>query len=175
MKHLNNRVDTILELCRDKEVLDVGSTGQTGSYNLWYQLEPVAKSLQGIDTEKHSDPNIIQGNMEDYDFGRQFDVIVAGDVIEHVHNQGLFLTNIRRHLKANGRLIITTPNAKWLTVGFKPNPTHTIWHDRHTLEYILQQCGFSVEQAYYYFGNKPSYPLLFRPLVWRQGMLFIAH
>lgn len=174
MKHLNYRVDTILKLCRDQEVLDVGSTGQTESYNLWSQLKPVVKSLQGIDVERHDDANIIQGDMEEHDFGRQFDVIVAGDVIEHVHNQGLFLRNIRRQLKDSGRLIITTPNAKWLTVIFKPNPTHTLWHDRYTLEYLLGQCGFSVDQAYYYLGNKPRYPLIFKPLVWRQAMLFIA-
>jgi len=174
MKHLQYRVDTILNLCRGRDVLDIGSTGQTQSYNLWSQLKPVAKYLQGIDIEKHSDPDIIQGDMESHDFGRQFDVVVAGDVIEHVHNQGLFLGNIHRHLKEGGRLIITTPNAKWLTVVFRPNPTHTLWHDRYTLEYLLEQRGFSVEQAYYYLGNKTRYPLMFKPLIWRQGMLFIA-
>jgi 2-polyprenyl-3-methyl-5-hydroxy-6-metoxy-1,4-benzoquinol methylase len=185
------REKIILSTIKDKKVLDIGSIGQTNDYNLWnlyftvpfkeltgIDLPDSKQSLQDVfkinkvDTQRPS--NIVFGNMENYKFNEKFDVIVAGDVIEHVSNQGLFLQNIREHLNENGQLIITTPNAKWLTVIFKPNPTHTLWHDRYTLEYILKQNGFQIELFKYYFGNKNHYNWISRILTLRQSMIFIC-
>jgi len=112
--------------------------------------------------------------METYSFNREFDVIVAGDVIEHVENQGLFLSNIKKHLKKDGKLIITTPNAKWTTVFLKPNPTHTLWHDIYTLRRILSLTGFSIDYYRYYFGNKKQYNFLQKILTLRQSIIVIA-
>ncbi len=112
--------------------------------------------------------------METYTFGESFEAIVAGDVIEHFSNPGLFLDNCRRHLTDDGVFIVTTPNAKWPTVFLRPNPTHTLWHDRHTLLHLLDRHGFSVVHFQYYCGNKPHYALPLRWLAWRQAMLVIA-
>lgn len=173
MSHLISRVDTIVNLCRDKHVLDIGSTGQAKAYELWPLVSSVAKSITGIDIVEHDDENIVLGNMETYDFKKKFDVIVVGDTIEHVHNQGLFLANLRKHLKNDGKLIITTPNAKWFTVMLKPNPTHVLWHDKYTLKYILSEYGLDIEQFAFYLGNK-RYALPVMPFVWRQGMLVVC-
>lgn len=176
---------------KNKDVLDIGSLGQTNSYSLWNLLQRSSpKSLTGIDLpqaaktahqvfganikSKLKDSRIIFGNMETHLFHRQFDIIIAGDVIEHVENQGLFLTNIHRHLKPNGKLIITTPNAKWPTVFVKPNPTHTLWHDRYTISTILSYTYFQIDEFYYYLGNKPYYHPLLRPFIWHQAMLAIC-
>lgn len=40
----------------------------------------------------------------------QFDVVLAGEILEHLVNPDAFLENIRRHLKDSGSLIVTTPN-----------------------------------------------------------------
>ena len=46
--------------------------------------------------------------------GRTFDYVVCSDVIEHVVNRAELLRGVRRHLKADGRLLISTPNvALW--------------------------------------------------------------
>jgi 2-polyprenyl-3-methyl-5-hydroxy-6-metoxy-1,4-benzoquinol methylase len=46
--------------------------------------------------------------------GRDFDYVVVADVIEHVRNRAQLLRNARRYLKAEGRLLISTPNvALW--------------------------------------------------------------
>ncbi|PCI42572.1 MAG: hypothetical protein COB51_12875 [Moraxellaceae bacterium] len=66
-------------------------------------------------------------------------------------------------------------NAKWLTVIHKPNPTHTMWHDRYTLESILDLCGFEISCFRYYYGNKRSYNFFARFLTFRQGLLVICH
>ena len=82
--------------------------------------------------------------MEHHDLSERFEAIVAGDVIEHMSNPGLFLDNCRRHLEPGGELLLTTPNAKWPTVFLRPNPTHALWHDRHTLLHLLDRHGFAV-------------------------------
>ena len=58
-----------------------------------------------------------------------FDVIIAGEVIEHVYNTDNFLEEIYRTLKPKGYLIISTPNlASWwdriyLLFGLQPHST----------------------------------------------------
>lgn len=179
----------IKALTHDKDVLDIGSIGQSDEYSLWKLYEEFkVKSLTGIDlpeakgvaetefklTKINNDARVVFGNMETYAFNAQFDVVVAGDVVEHVENQGLFLRNIWRHLREDGKLILTTPNAKWITVFLKPNSTHTFWHDRYTLERILRLTGFSIVDFRYYYGNKPTYAAVLKPLLLRQGLLVVC-
>ena len=169
------REDIIREHVTGKDVLDVGSTGQTDKYSLWDIIEKNARSLAGIDLTTSDRKNVVQGNMETYSFGKKFDVIVLGDVIEHVDNQGTLLDNLYRHLKEDGELIITTPNAKWLTVLLRPNTSHSLWHDRYTLEVILKRHGFSVSRLVYYCGNKNYYNPVVRLFLLRQQMLCICN
>jgi 2-polyprenyl-3-methyl-5-hydroxy-6-metoxy-1,4-benzoquinol methylase len=164
----------LLEIAAGKDVLDIGSVGQTGAYNLWDELKAKAQTLTGIDIQSSKVPGVVLGNMETYDFKRKFDVVVAGDVIEHVQNQGLLLDNIRRHLRDDGHLLITTPNAKWWTVFLRANQTHTLWHDRHTLLRILENHGFVIERLAYYPGNKKHYHPMILPFISRQGILAVC-
>jgi 2-polyprenyl-3-methyl-5-hydroxy-6-metoxy-1,4-benzoquinol methylase len=168
------REEIIKRYARDKEVLDVGAVGQTGAYNLWDEIKPVAKELAGIDIMPSNIEGVVQGDMETYFFGRKFDVIVLGDIIEHVNNQGMLLDNIRKHLKEGGVLIITTPNAKWPTVFLPTNKTHTLWHDRSTLETLLKRFGFRVKFFSYYYGNKKKYNMVQRLLTKRQAMFLVC-
>ena len=170
------REEIILAYTKDKDVLDIGSVGQSNEYNLWKLLKTQGqtKSLWGVDTEPSDDEHIIQGSMETCVLNKTFDVIIAGDVLEHVDNQGLFLDNIHHHLRDDGVLIITTPNAKWITAILKPNPTHTLWHDRYTLLTILSLHGFHIKHFQYYVGNKLHYNIIKRILAFRQGMMVIC-
>jgi len=113
--------------------------------------------------------------MENIQLNRKFEVVVAGDVLEHVSNQGLFLDNIAHHLEPDGELILTTPNAKWLTVLFKPNATHTLWHDMYTLQTLLNRHKFHIDEWFYYYGNKKSYPWWQKLFVKRQSIFVVAH
>lgn len=186
------REDWMVALISGKRVLDIGSLGQSAEYCLWDVLARHAGSLTGIDLpgaadtalrvlkvapsglDHRQDPRIVFGNMESVDLGSRFDVAVAGDVIEHVSNPGLFLDNIRRHLVAGGILILTTPNAKWPTVALRPNATHVLWHDRMTLQQLLIRHGFRIETVRYYPGNKPRYAWWLLPLLWRQQIYMVA-
>lgn len=52
------------------------------------------------------------GNAETFELDCRFDVIVAGELVEHLSNPGLFLDRCREHLSEGGRLILTTPNPR---------------------------------------------------------------
>ena len=89
--------------------------------------------------------------------GRVFDYVVCADVIEHVQNRAQLLRGARRHLKEDGRLIISTPNiALWfyrlsLLVGrFEYGPrgvldeTHVHLFTRSTFRREVERAGFQV-------------------------------
>ncbi len=142
----------ILQYIKGKDVLDIGSCGNQGSNNkLPTQYEMIkqnANSVQGVDLESNM-PEIIKGNAETINLDKQFDVITAGDVIEHLHNVGLFLDNMNKHLKQDGILILVTPNVK--SIGYLPfrgNLFHTCWYCEHTLKYIVEKHNFKVEKVY---------------------------
>ena len=168
------REEIILEHARDKDLLDIGCMGRTMKYKLWPQVKAIARSYTGIDIQTSKSPDVVQGNMETYDFGLTFDVVIAGDVLEHVSNQGLFLANIGRHMRDDAVLIITTPNAKWPTVFLRTHPDHVLWHDRSTLTGIVCRHGLEIRHFQYYYGNKPYYGFFKRIVTRQQGMLLIC-
>lgn len=90
-------------------------------------------------------------------FERQFDVIILADVIEHLHARSSIMALVRRHLKEDGRLIISTGNiAIWfyrvsLLLGrFEYGPrgildeTHVRLFTRATFERLVQEAGFEI-------------------------------
>lgn len=84
----------------------------------------------------------------------QFDVVTAGEVIEHMMDEGIFLDECHRVLKKGGTLVVTTPNLAYslnrlrIFIGKTPlfvyAPYHYHFHTRQTLVSLLQEHNFSV-------------------------------
>ena len=55
--------------------------------------------------------DVVAADAQTLDLGRTFDVVWAGELIEHLSCAGGFLDAARRHLEPGGRLVLTTPNA----------------------------------------------------------------
>ena len=174
-----NRLQIIKPYIKDKDVLDIGSIGCGYYTSLFKQMKPYCKSITGTDILKSNDNNIIQTDMQDYNLNNIFDVIIAGDVIEHLSNQGMFINNMALHIKDNGVFIITTPNAKSLypfitfmaKEGYKD---HTLWHDRNTIANVLKPY-FKIEKIIYYAGNRKLYALFNNiPIINHNQMLVIS-
>ncbi|MEM9701287.1 MAG: class I SAM-dependent methyltransferase [Planctomycetota bacterium] len=99
----------------------------------------------------------VEANVETMELGRTFDLIVAGEIIEHLENCGLFLHTARRHLNPGGRLIISTPNPFYAKQGWKiwrhgrpqVHEDHTNWQDPLTLGQLFERCGFEQEAGYW--------------------------
>jgi 2-polyprenyl-3-methyl-5-hydroxy-6-metoxy-1,4-benzoquinol methylase len=100
----------------NKKVLDVGCyDGSLGKElikkgNQVYGIEINKKAAQLA--EKRGLKIKIQDFTKRFDYQANFfDVIVASEVIEHVLDTDFFIKEIKRVLRPNGYLILTTPNA----------------------------------------------------------------
>jgi 2-polyprenyl-3-methyl-5-hydroxy-6-metoxy-1,4-benzoquinol methylase len=104
-----------------------------------------------------------------------FDVILASEVIEHLTQAELFLSEARRVLSPGGVLLLTTPNLwdvrrVWATLSKTTwsghlDPTHINLMTPRRLNDLLRQAGFS--QVRWRTGLKPAFSRSIRKLNWR--------
>jgi len=197
---IRERTDYILEACRGKRVLHVGCTDMPyteqklrGNYLLHADIEKVAAVQYGIDLSEEGIKmlqdagfkNLAVGDVEEIatknPFGDvEFDIILAGEIVEHLSNPGLFLAGIRPLLKSpDARLIITTVNATCayrvlytlLTNDEKVHPDHVFYYSRKTLTELVRRYNYVVENFCYYPVGREHVPYLNR----KNGrLLFLA-
>lgn len=172
---LVNREEFILDICRNQNVLHLGCADspytveriEKGNW-LHSKLSKVASACVGIDldsnsiqqiAEKYGINNIICGNVEKLDHLKLglFDVVVAGEIIEHLNNPGLFLESVRSVLSPSGRLVITTTNAfcfrKFIRIPFGQesiHPDHTFYFSHTTLHSLAKRFGLFLKESYSY-------------------------
>jgi 2-polyprenyl-3-methyl-5-hydroxy-6-metoxy-1,4-benzoquinol methylase len=126
----------------------------------------VAKKIIGLDKNEKGVELLksrgydarIQNVEEKFDLKEKFDVILIEEVLEHLNNVGICMENIRNHLKSNGILIITTPNAHsasfFLQRLFRDEISgvsitdHTLWYDKNTLSTLLKRYNFQIKEMW---------------------------
>jgi len=129
-----NRLDYIVSKCRGKVVLDLGCFDETamvkensGNY-LFEEISKVSKTHIGVDNStllplngiKFSEnAEILFGSVYDLDKIHElekynFDVIIAGELIEHLPDTLSFLTDLKK-LYPGKKLICSTPNTTSLS------------------------------------------------------------
>jgi len=166
-----NRESFISDICSNKTVLDLGCIRHSAEFALkdanWLhkRIKAVAKKTVGVD---YLPEEITKINSRGYDviFGdvtnplditEKFDVIVAGDLLEHLTNFEGFFSNCKTLLKPEGILIITTPNPFFcgqfhyvaFNKNFIVNPEHTCWIDPQCLSQLAKKHGFRITEAAY--------------------------
>jgi len=74
-----------------------------------------------------------------------FDVVWAGEVLEHVADTERFVDEVRRVLRPGGKLLVTTPGFGPLRRLRAPDPRgqHLRFYTRRTLRGLLADMGFS--------------------------------
>ena len=170
-----SRADWLETFCQGKSVLHLGCADALYTEArlnnlatlLHFRIARVAGKLVGFDNSaadlerlrvRWPSWEFVLGDVEHMEansFPAPFDVILAGEIIEHILNPGLFLCSARRHLTpGRGRLVITTPNhfgsrryLHFITGREKCHPQHTCYHSYHTLSRMLEMCGYRVEQT----------------------------
>lgn len=85
------------------------------------------------------------------------DLVIAGEIIEHLSNPGLFLSSLAQRVRSGTELIITTPNAYairryWrFLLGYEQvHPDHVAYYSPLTLREALRRFGYSVDEEYAY-------------------------
>lgn len=143
-------------------VLDLGC----GNAALYQQYQKRIDKYIGIDSNKH----IIQKNSksypeavfytknlddEDLRFEDKFDVIVMIALIEHIFNQKKLFSEVKKYLKPNGVIVITTPtpfgndfvHAIGCKIGLfakKAGDDHIIIYNKKRFEILAKEIGLKI-------------------------------
>lgn len=173
---VTDRMDVLADHVRGRSVLDLGCVDSRRArhaeasdrirYNLTYKanllhqrLAQSAGDLLGVDIDPDGVSVLngmgfeaVVGDVETMDpvGGRRFDVVVAGELIEHLENPGLFLRNMRRHLVPRGCIAVSTPNPFYAGSAWKiwrtglpaVHEEHMGWQDPITLAQLFRRTGY---------------------------------
>lgn len=166
------RADEILKWVTGPKVLDVGCTdhsenigtthGIGSPYWLHGRLRSTFPILYGIDIaaenvsflREQGYDNLFVQSAEAFALPEKFDTIVAGELIEHLGNPGLFLQRCREHLEPGGRVILTTPspfammNLLYGVIKYPrtcSNDEHACWFCPQTMSSLAARHGFMIE------------------------------
>jgi 2-polyprenyl-3-methyl-5-hydroxy-6-metoxy-1,4-benzoquinol methylase len=178
---LVQRVDHLLERSAGKRVLHLGCTNAPytaqsladGSL-LHLRLRDVASELHGTDIDRAGlDALTARGvtHLHAGDIGEiapaliaagPFDIVIAGEIVEHLTDPGAFLRSVRQVMHPETRLLVSTVNAycgfrlaQYATRGrgghAEPvHPDHVAYYSQATLARMLGIEGFSVTGQWFY-------------------------
>lgn len=161
----------ILERCAGRRVLHVGCTDypftepKFANGTLLHQdLAKVAGRLVGIDLDAASVGFLTAKGVPDIHvadaakvkdllgrIGFEPEVVVAGEVVEHLDEPQAFLRGLREAMPADSRLIVSIPNA-FFYLGIlgiflgreKVHPDHVAYYSVGTITETLRRAGFQV-------------------------------
>jgi 2-polyprenyl-3-methyl-5-hydroxy-6-metoxy-1,4-benzoquinol methylase len=156
--------DWIIPFITGKKVLDLGCVSHDLSAHAdpeWLHgiIKKHASSVQGVDYLadaveglRSRGYNVTCANVETMSLGDKFDVIVAGDLVEHLSNPGMFFGKLNEHLEAGGKVLLTTPNPfnllrfmQHLIYGKQfINKEHASWMTSETVAQLAARYGLKI-------------------------------
>ena len=177
------REDFLLSSAAGKSVLHIGCSSapyteqrlQAGTH-LHQRLIGITRELYGIDLSSEGldimERRLKCGNLFVGDAERlegvsisknDFDIILAGDILEHLNNPGLFLSGVRRFMDPNSRLIISTNNAfslpnffRLVLGGFREGTGHVLVNSPATLTNLLDRHGMTPTEIVTGYQRQPN-------------------
>jgi SAM-dependent methyltransferase len=174
---LLRRAAFLAELADGRRVLDIGCVNHTLSTRqpeYWVHgiLRKKAAYLVGLDYEQSAVEslqkegfNVVCADATDFDLGERFDLVIAGEIIEHLTSPGNLLECAKRHLAPSGKLVLTCPNANnvlyflenCLIGREQDNSDHTCLFTPTTMSVLLQKCGYRPLGFYFVAENLAYY------------------
>ncbi len=177
---LVERGEFIKSASEGKKVLHLGCTNWPYTKEaiendmlLHFDLEKTAGELYGFDFDQEGldvltgagGTNLFRADLEKLDevpLDTTFDVIIAGEMIEHLSNPGLFLTGIQRFMSTDTKLVITTINAysalRFFVYAVRGkggtnemvHPDHVAYYSYKTLSLMIDRAGLLVQDFMFY-------------------------
>ncbi|MFA7717375.1 MAG: class I SAM-dependent methyltransferase [Candidatus Absconditabacterales bacterium] len=170
-KYIDTREKTLIDYIKEKTVLDLG-VGDTSDRFLHKFISDNAKEVIGVELDekraeklKNIGYKIHVGNAEEINLNKKFDVVIAGDLIEHVNNVGLFLENVKRHLQEGGYFIFNTPNIfsiNFLLRGLffggnvKQFPEHVYGFNKDMIRELARRYNLSIKKEIYFSHHEKN-------------------
>ena len=170
-----DRLEALVDAARGKRVVHVGFVDELlerkRAEGVWLheRLAAVASSLVGLDSSQAGVARARELGHEAHAVDAQSaddvralalepaEVVIAGEIVEHLDAPGPFLRALRELVAADGLLVVTTPNAYRLLNVLAPltgselvHPDHTAWHSPRTLRTLLERGGWTPERIAYY-------------------------
>lgn len=163
---IDDRCRYIARLAQGKKVLDVGVVehhAEASQKDEWLHehVRRAASSCLGVDILEDGIRNlrergyrVICADIAQAPLDETFDLIVMGDIIEHVGNPAALMKNAALMIRDRGRLIITTPNPWYLNPilknvlegqPFSDSADHKMWFDPSTLVELGHGAGLVLE------------------------------
>jgi len=160
----DHKIRFVVQRCAGRHVLDLGCVQHNprnyeSRYWLHKAIASVAASVVGVDIYEEGVRylrergfDVVVGDAQRLDLGRTFDVIVAGDLVEHLENLGGFLESCEKHMHAESKLLVSSPNPWYwknvlkaaLSSEVKTNPEHTCWLCPRTLRQLCNRHGLDL-------------------------------
>jgi 2-polyprenyl-3-methyl-5-hydroxy-6-metoxy-1,4-benzoquinol methylase len=183
----------ILDRCAGKKVLDIGCADYPMTEEkadkgelLYTSICEAAAKVIGVDyspegvavLESLGYENLVVGDAEDLGalgLDESFDVIVAGELIEHLMNVGRFFQGVRDLMSRDTTLILSVPNAhaakRFLRVALGSelvNRDHAYYFSQANIELLCTRHGLEVQECHYYLAevNGTVKKIIFSPLKW---------
>lgn len=177
---LVQRLEFIKRVSAGKSVLHLGCTNwpytldaMDGGTLLHKDLAEVSRELYGFDFDQEGIDvlrskgfdNLFRADLEkleEVSLDKQFDVIIAGEMIEHLNNPGRFLEGIKRFMSSETRLVLTTINAyggmRFFIYGLRGqggtlepvHPDHVAYYSYSTLKLLIERHRFHVGEFLFY-------------------------
>ena len=107
---------------------------------------------EGVSMLNDAGFNVVVGDVETMDPppAGPYDTVVAGEIIEHLENPGLFLRNMLKMTAAGGSLLVSTPNPFYAGSAWKVwrngepsvHDEHMGWQDPITLAQLFRRTGW---------------------------------
>lgn len=171
--------EEIFKIMKNRTVLHVGAIGDFSNHlkNLkrwdFDKIKRIAKETTGIDINKkfiekvkEKEYNILFHDAENIDLKKSFDIIYAGDLIEHLSNPGKFLASCFKHMHNDSVLIITRPNPYSLSLLIRglmnkvsPMREHTMYIHRDNLKEIAKRYNLKLTRTEYYTEKNKDNPI----------------
>jgi SAM-dependent methyltransferase len=161
------KIDFILGHCRGRRVLDVGCVQHTWEQShrnpnwLHQKIREVSTSCVGVDylaqdveRLRELGYDMVVGDVLQDDPPGTFDVVVLGDLIEHLESPVRLLEYAAAALEPGGRVLVTTPNATYLgqfvtvLARRRPeiNPEHVVIFDPFTFRNLIERSSLELDE-----------------------------